>query len=319
MQAENTIHKKELIYGCMHLGGGWNTEPVSAEDEKKAETAVYAALQSGITLFDHADIYAMGKAQIVFGRLLKNDPELRKKITLQSKTGIVLGAGPGGGNIYDLSKKYILQQTEKILDQLQTDHLDILLLHRPDILMNAPEIAETFLLLLSQGLVHQFGVSNMSANQIQLLRKYCQVPLITNQVQLSLHHSQMLWNQVTVNTHAYAANGSEGILHDAALHKYSIQAWGALDRGKFTNGMHDGLTETEKNTVNYLEQLAGKYNTNAYAIALAWLFSIPLNVQPIIGTTRPDRISAAAESVRVDLTHDEWYRLWLTAIDRKMP
>ena len=309
---------KELIYGCMHLGGGWDDTPITPEDERIAETAVYTALESGIRIFDHADIYTRGKAQIVFGRLLKRDTDLRKKIIIQSKTGIVLG-GHQGGNIYNLNKQYIIQQVEKILEQLQTDHLDVLLLHRPDVLMQPEVLAETFAELQAAGLVKEFGASNMAAYQIHAIRHFWKSPFITNQIQLSLNHANVLWNHANVNTQNQIPNDADDLIHDAIMEGYTIQAWGALDRGKFTTGIQDTHTESEKQTIHFIHQLSEKYASNPHAIVLAWLFKIPGNIQPVIGSTKRERIAAASDSLRIELTHEEWYRLWLTAIDKKLP
>jgi len=146
----------------MGLGGDWNTNPLTNDDIRIAGKAVEAALESGITIFDHADIYTMGKAEVVFGKLLYKNPSLRANIVLQSKAGICHHKGADKSNYYDLSKEYLLQQVDAILQRLQTDYLDIFLLHRPDPLLNPEEIGDAFATLKKAGKVKSFGVSNMS-------------------------------------------------------------------------------------------------------------------------------------------------------------
>lgn len=316
---ENIFIAKQLIYGCMHLGGGWDQEPITANDMYVAEKAIYTALESGIRIFDHADIYTFGKAQIVFGNILKNDPDLRSKIILQSKTGIVIGGGPDNSNIYNLSGKYIQQQVEIILNQLQTEYLDVLLLHRPDALMLGEEIADTFLQLQNKGTVKYFGVSNMSLAQFKHVSHYWKQPLIANQIQLSLDHSQLLYNLATVNTQESKYDATDGILFNSIEQKYALQAWGALDKGKYTEGQHDTFSAHENATAKLVQHLAEKYATNTYAVVLAWLLHIPGIIQPVIGTTKPNRIQACADAMQLKLSHEDWYCLWLTARHTQLP
>ena len=314
-------HKdKCLIYGCMRLGGGWNSVPVSSDDENKARAAIDAALEIGIDTFDHADIYTFGKAEEVFGRVLKNDPGLREKIILQSKTGIHLGQGPKNANTYNFSKEYLLHQVSLIVKRLQTDYLDVLLLHRPDSLMNAAEIAETFFALKKQGLVKEFGVSNMSIHQIQLLQTYWTEPFAANQVQLSLGHSLALDIGVSVNTRMIPYDsGMQGMIEYCQLHDMAIQAWSPLDRGLYTDNAHETRTDTERDTARLVAHCAEQHGVTPSAIVLAWLFMIPGTVQPIIGTSDPERIRACKGAATVRLSREEWYQLWITARGENLP
>ncbi len=315
------LHKdKCLIYGCMGLGGGWNTDPVSLEDERTAHAAIDAALAIGIDTFDHADIYTFGKAEEVFGRVMKSDPGLREKIILQSKAGIHLGRGPKNANTYNFSREYLLQQVGIMLKRLQTEYLDVLLLHRPDSLMNAEEVAGTFHELRRRGLVKQFGVSNMSIHQIQLLQKYWTEPLAANQLQLSLGHSLVLDMGVSVNTRLVPYDsGMQGMLEYCQLHDMAIQAWSPLDRGLYTERGADSLSARELETSRLVGAFAERHGVTPSAIVLAWLFMIPGAVQPVIGTKNPDRIRACGQASAVRLSRDEWYQLWITARGQNLP
>jgi len=309
-----------LIYGCMGLGGGWNRNPITSDDEKIAYDAIYAALDTGIERFDLADIYAYGKAEEVFGKVIKNNPELRNKIILQSKSGIMLGKGPGNSNIYNFNKDYLIQQVRDILKRLQTDYLDIFLLHRPDILSHASEIAETFHYLRDVGYVKQFGVSNMSVNQIRLIQNYWKEGLFANQIRLSLGHSIALDIGVSINTFMIPFDsGLQGMLEFCQINNMAIQAWGSLDRGLYTGKPHASMDGKELETARLVSKLAGKYNVPENSILLAWLLMIPGTIQPIIGTTKPERIRTCKEALEVKMSHEEWYELWITARGKPLP
>lgn len=309
------MDKKQLIYGCMGLGGDWNTDSLTKDDLITAEKAIAVALESGINYFDHADIYKTGKSEKVFGRILKNTPSLRDKIILQSKAGIRYRE-LGKSSIYDLSKKYLLKQVESILKRLETEYLDVFLLHRPDPLMNPEEIADAFRILKKEGKVKKFGVSNMSLHQIQFIQKLCDDPLVTNQIQLSLGHPLLLETGILVDRiNRLDFNGVEGLLEFSQLHNMSIQAYSPLDGGRFTN---DNLN-TDALTRALVDELAKKYSTTKEAIVLAWLFKIPGTVQPVIGTTNPNRIKACSKAIDIELSRKDWYNLWITARGDKIP
>ena len=302
----------------MGLGGGWDTNPLTANDILIAEGAVETALESEITIFDHADIYKLGKAETVFGKILHKKSSLRDKIILQSKAGIRYRE-LGDSSIYDLSKKHLLQQVDIILKRLQTDYLDIFLLHRPDPLLNPEEIAETFSVLKKSGKVKSFGVSNMSLSQIQLIQKYCDEPLVANQIQLSLGHSLILDAGILVNrVNNIDFNGVEGLLEYAQTNNLAIQAYSPLDGGRFI-GNFDLTSNDDKKTIQLVNQLAEKYNTTVEAIMLAWLFKIPSNIQPVIGTTNIERIVACKDAINIELSRFDWYNLWVTVRGEKIP
>ncbi len=313
-------HNNALIYGCMGLGGGWNQNPISADDEKTATDAIHKALEIGITTFDHADIYTFGKAEEVFGRVLQHNPTLRGSITLQSKAGISLANKPNTANTYNLSKDYLLGQVHAILKRLQTEYLDVLLLHRPDVLMDGNEIAEAFRYLKERGLVKHFGVSNMSVAQMQYIQHYVDNPLVANQIQLSLGHTLALDASVSVNTRLVQNDsGTQGLLEYCRMHNITIQAWGALDKGLYTETPLHELSGNTLETARIVRSLAEKYNISPSSIVLAWLLGLPGAVQPIIGTTQPSRIQACKDASRVTLAREEWYGLWISARGTALP
>jgi predicted oxidoreductase len=315
-----TQQNKSLIYGCMGLGGGWDNNPITINDETAATESIYAAIDAGITTFDHADIYRFGKAEEVFGRVMKNNPSLREKITLQSKAGICLGQGPNNSNVYNLGKEYLLGQIRASLKRLQTDYLDTFLLHRPDVLMNGQEIAEMFRYVKERGMVKSFGVSNMSVAQMQYIRHYCDEPLECNQIQMSLGHTLALDLAVSVNTSLVQSDsGMQGILEYCRIHNIALQAWGALDRGLYTETPLDRLSGKELETATMVLNLSDKYNVSTTAIVVAWLLRIQGSIQPIVGTTKPSRILACTDAQKVPLTKEEWYGLWVTARGATLP
>ncbi len=310
---------KQLIYGCMGLGGDWNKNPLTSEDLKKAEVAIDTALEIGITYFDHADIYTLGKAETVFGKILQNRPSLREKIVLQSKAGICITEGAENSNVYNASKAYLTKQVELILHRLQTDYLDVFMLHRPDPLMHPEEVADTFRTLKEAGKVKKFGLSNMSMHQISAIQQYCDEPLVANQIELSLAHSLLIDTGVLVNrTNKQDFNGVEGLLQYMQKHDLAIQAYTSLVSGRYTGNANLAAKE-DKKTIDLLNQIAEKYDAAPAAILLAWLFKIPGTVQPIIGTTNPDRIRACKDAIDIELSREDWYNLWISARGESIP
>jgi predicted oxidoreductase len=303
-----------LIYGCMGLGGGWDGAPYTAGHISRAEAAVQAALDCGITVFDHADIYHRGTAEAVFGELLARAPELRDRITLQTKCGIRLPED-GLPGLYDLRPAHIVRQVEQSLTRLRTDHVDVLLLHRPDPLADPEQIAEAFSALRGQGLVGSFGVSNMSAAQIDHLAAHLDAPLVANQLEMSLHARDWVESGVLVNTAAAAALGfPHGTVEYCWSQGIEIQAWRPLARGRFTGPDAGPAGEL-------VRELAERKRTTPEAIQLWWLQRHPAGIVPVIGSTRPERIRACRDAAgrEPDLTHEEWYRLWTAARGEPLP
>ncbi|MER6615455.1 aldo/keto reductase [Streptomyces xantholiticus] len=309
---------ERLLYGCMGLGGSWDTTPHGAADVAAAEQAVEAALDSGITAFDHADIYRHGKSEAVFGEVLARAPGLRERIVLQTKCGIRLADGDVPG-MYDLRGTSIVRRVEESLGRLRTDVLDVLLLHRPDPLADPEDIADALTSLHRQGLVRRFGVSNMSAAQISLLQDCLGLPLVANQLEMSLHRRDWLEAGVLVNTAEAASNGFPlGTLEHCRANGVRLQAWGALAQGRYTGGEE---TPAERATAQLVSSLAEAKDTTPETVLLWWLQRHPARIAPVVGSARPERIRACGDAARrePELTHEEWYRLWITARGAALP
>jgi predicted oxidoreductase len=311
--AGTLLNPSRIGYGCMNLGGSWDRNPPTETDVATALEAVTSAVEHGITLFDHADIYAHGKSEIVFARVLRQLPELRECIVLQSKCGIRFADDPRPGDPlrYDFSYEHILCSVDGILQRLETDHLDILLLHRPDPLVEPDEVARAFDTLQQQGKVRHFGVSNHSAAQIELLERSIEQPLIINQLELNPLHAHLIDGGVMVNRfdahHAAAAE----VLEYCRLHGIRMQAWSPLAGGR--------LSQPGEAAAETVAALAADYQTSPEAILLAWLLRHPAGIQPIIGTLNPQRIAACCAADRIELDREDWYRLYVAARGAALP
>ncbi|WP_409343290.1 aldo/keto reductase family oxidoreductase [Paenibacillus sp. MBLB4367] len=309
-----------LVLGCMGLGGGWNREPIAQEHVRQAHEAVEAALSIGINMFDHADIYAYGKAEKVFGRVLQERPELRERILIQSKCGI-RPADPSAGlpGRYDFSEAHLLDSVDGILDRLGTGYLDVLLLHRPDPLMDPEEVGRAFQALKASGKVRAFGVSNMSAGQIKLLQAYSDEPLIVNQLEMSLARHGWLQTGVHVNQDAARDNVfPEGTLEHCMLENIQLQAWSPLARGLYSRNP-EGQPESVAATAKLVREMAERKQTSTEAILLSWLMTHPAGIQPVIGTANPERIRACGDALKLTLTREEWYSLYVSARGKALP
>lgn len=285
-----------IALGCMRIGGS---------DENKVDTLVHTALDEGINLFDHADIYGGGKSEELFGSVLAKEPSLREKMVLQSKTCIKPGV------CYDASYDHIISSTEAILNRLHTDHLDILLLHRPDALTDPEEVGRAFAELKKSGKARYFGVSNMNPYQIALLEKYTGEKMIINQLQFSLAHAGMIDAGLHVNMDdEYAVNRDGDILNYCRLNDILIQCWSILNVD-FVKGLFLDHPEYPKlNAV--LQKYAEKYNCSKSAIATAWILRHPAHMQAIAGTTSPEHLHELCEAANISLTREEWYELYLS-------
>ena len=321
----DTTHKtpnlspQRLILGCMGLGGGWNQNPISQQDIQQAHKAIDAALEVGIDRFDHADIYTFGKAEHVFGEVLKQRPELKEQIQLQSKCGIRF-ADEDGPKRYDLSKAWILASVDGILRRLQVEQLDTLMLHRPDPLMDIEEIAEAFTTLEAQGKVKAFGVSNIMAPQLAILQPALPMPLVCNQLEISL--SQLNWLEQAIvanNTDYSASNLAPGTLEMCRQSNIEIQAWGSLSQGMFTGREINHEAQHIQQTAKLVREMAERYTCSPEAIVLAFILRHPFRIAPVIGSSHPDRIRACAQATQIRLARGDWYRLYESARGREIP
>ncbi|WP_059173771.1 aldo/keto reductase family oxidoreductase [Bacillus sp. FJAT-27445] len=314
------ITSSRLVLGCMGFGGEWNNSQINERDIMEVERGLETALESGITMFDHADIYKRGKAETVFGLCLGKQPGLREKIMIQSKCGIRPKDGSNPGR-YDFSKNHILHSVDGILERLGTDYLDILLLHRPDPLMEPEEVAEAFTTLMKSGKVRNFGVSNMNTAQIKLLQSYVDSPLVVNQMEMSLKKLDWLNQGVHVNQPAgVETNFADGLLEYCMLEMIQLQAWAPLAKGVYS-GKENYTTASEKETAELVARLAEEKGTTQEAIVLGWLMRHPASIQPVIGTTNPQRILNCQDSHRQAklMTREEWYSLYIASRGNPLP
>ena len=321
MTEQTAVANGRLLYGCMGLGGDWSPEPHEVTDVENAAAAVEAALDIGVTLFDHADIYRHGKAEAVFGEVLAGTSGLRERIQLQTKCGIRLNER-GLETHYDLSADAIIERVNGSLERLRTDYVDILLLHRPDPLMDPAEVAAAVGKQMAEGKVRALGVSNMSAAQIEFLQDSLETPVVANQLELSLLKRDWLESTVLVN-HPDARGYSfpHGTLEYCARQGITLQAYGALARGHYTGNPPERPTPAESATAALLAEMARENGTTVEAVLLGWLMKHPAGIAPVIGTANPDRIRACAGAPRAaeTMTRAEWYQLWVTARGSNIP
>lgn len=270
-------------------------------------------LENDINFWDHADIYGRGRSEEVFGQALKQLSGMREKLIIQSKCGI----RPGTFTCYDFSKEHIITSVENSLRKMNTEYLDYLLLHRPDLLMDPEEVAEAFDRLYQDGKVRHFGVSNHTPGQIELLQKYINQPIEVNQLQFSLAHTLLLDAPSYLNTtDSHGVSRDAGVLSYCMLHDITIQCYSPFQYGVFEGTFLGNPSYKELNEV--LERLAIKYNTTTNGIATAWILRHPANMQVVVGTTNVDRVEGIAKGADVVLTREEWYECYRAA-GNKLP
>jgi predicted oxidoreductase len=306
-----------IAYGCMPLGGSWDKAPITAATRTKAVAALRAAIDAGIDLFDHADIYCMGKSETVFADAFAELKGVRERVFLQSKCGIRFGGDPDATSPhrFDFSHAHIVASAEATLRRLRTSYLDLYLLHRPDVLVEPDEVARAFDELHHAGKVRWFGVSNHDRGQIELLRASLAQPLLVNQVELSLVHTHLLDAGVAANQ-GKPSCGAEGTFDYCRLNRITIQAWGPLAGGRALGGSGDARAIALGEAVGGLAERKG---VSREAIAVAWLLRHPAGIQPVIGSTDPARIAAACAADGVTLGREEWYALYVAGRGEKLP
>ena len=285
------IHREGPTFSRIISGAWrWNLE------ESKIEQLIQASLDSDITTFDHADIYGDYSNEEIFGNVLKKNPGLRNKMEIVSKCGIKLSSGRRPKTWvkhYDTSMEHILWSADNSLKMLGTDRIDLLLIHRPDPLLNPQEVAAAFGSLKQSGKVLHFGVSNFTPTQFEMLQSYLPFPLVTNQLEISITH------------HAPLFDGSLDIL---MKHRVSPMAWSPLGGGKI---IKDGSQE--------LFNKAPRYGATQTQLSLAWLLRHPSTIFPVIGTTKPERIAEAAKAAEIKLDLQDWFEMLLAVQGKEMP
>ena len=289
----------EIVLGLMRIGD---------KSVKEVEELVETALSVGINAFDLADIYGRGRCEELLGLVLKNRPDLREKMWIQSKCGIRIEEF----TYFDFSKDYIIKSVDGILQRLKIDHLDSLLLHRPDALMESDQVAEAFDLLYKQGKVRNFGVSNQNPMMMELLKKDVKQPLAVNQLQLSAAFTPGFESGFHVNMEdSQAAMRDGSIFEYCKLHDVVIQAWSVLQFGYFKGNFVGNEKFQALNQV--LDRLAFKYGVTPSTIAISWILRYPAKMQAVVGTTNPKHLREVSQAANFSLTRKEWYEIYLAA------
>lgn len=299
--ANGELKVSEISLGCMRL----KELSVSAATE-----LINTAIENGIDFFDHADIYGGGKSEEIFAQAVNMNPAIREKLVIQTKCGIRSG-------YYDFSKEHIINSVEGSLKRLKTDYVDVLLLHRPDTLMEPEEVAEAFSKLHSSGKVRYFGVSNQNSMQIELLDKYLNHKIIINQLQLSVTNTSMIDSGMNVNMKIDSSIDRDGsILEYCRLKDITIQAWSPFQYGFFEGVFLDNDKFPELNKkINEIAEIKGVKNT---AVAIAWILRHPAKIQPIVGTTKSSRLKDICKASEIELSRQEWYEIYRAA-GNKLP
>lgn len=305
----SSIRVSRLAYGCWRILGPEGAEP-NAGREAAAGKAITAAYEAGFTFFDHADVYADGAAEKVFGDVLKKTPGMRERVIITTKCGIRRKGAPHPDSPYryDFSAEHIVKSCEASLKRLGVETIDIYQLHRPDFLMDPAEVAGAFSQLQQQGKVRAFGVSNFRPHQLSLLQRACPFPLIVHQVEISLSRPDCF---------------DDGVLDQCLAEKITPLAWSPLAGGRLADTLPIDINSPEHarriGLRETLDDIARDYGVSRTIIALAWLLKHPARIIPIIGSAKPQHIRDAADAGKVHLSRDEWYRLMEAARGERLP
>ncbi len=299
-----------LAYGCMRIAGTRNPKEIDGKKREAAHTAVIAAYEAGYTLFDHADIYSQGAGETLYGEVLAQVPAMRRECIVATKCGI-RWASDGGSQAphrYDLSAAHILWSCEQSLRRLTLDTIDIYQLHRPDVLMDPDEIGEAFMKLHAAGKVRYFGVSNFLPSAVAALSSGLPFPLVVNQVEI---HPGRLDPFV------------DGTLDQCLEQGLTPLAWSPLGGGLFGEGgrVPDDHPQREglEKLLRELDDVAASHQVTRTEATLAWLMKHPSGIVPIVGSVNPERIRQAAKADDIELSREEWYRVYLAARMKPLP
>jgi predicted oxidoreductase len=299
-----------LAYGCWRLAGTWEPSQVTSDREAHGRAAVLAAYEAGYTLFDHADIYCSGVAETIFGQVLREVPAMRGGIVIASKCGIRKAGEPDthAPYRYDFSAAYIVKSCEESLRRLGVETIDLYQLHRPDYLGDPAEVAAAFASLQQAGKVREFGVSNFRPSQVALLQRACSMPLIVNQIEISLAHLNPL---------------EDGTLDHCLAEGMTPLAWSPLGGGRLASrtgiDMEDPQHARKLRLQDALEMVARELGVSRPVAALAWLLKHPSRIVPIVGTIHPERIKELTRAADLVLSREDWYRLFEAAASQRLP
>jgi predicted oxidoreductase len=273
------------------IAGAWRWHTAD-----NVEELINTSLSEGITTFDHADIYGDHSNEEIFGNVLRKSPSLRQKMELVTKCGIKFPSSKrplSRVKHYDTSREHIIWSAENSLKMLGTDRIDLLLIHRPDPLLNPEEVSDAFTELKKSGKVLHFGVSNFTATQFEILQQYLAFPLVTNQIEVSLSRTSPLF---------------DGTIDILMKYKSSPMAWSPLGGGKLVSGGNDVVFSK-----------ASAYNATETQMSLAWLLKHPSKVFPVIGTTKSERIIESAKAMSIDLDRQDWFEMLQAAMGTEVP
>jgi predicted oxidoreductase len=292
------------------VAGSWDPAEVTAESRAAGRAAIIAAYEAGYTLFDNADIYCRGEAERIFGAVLKEIPDMRGRVLVVTKGGIRPGGDPqpGAPSRYDFSAEHIVSACEQSLRRMGIETIDVYLLHRPDLLADPEEVARAFSQLKDAGKVRYFGVSNFRPTLVTALQVVCPMPLIVHQVEISLARLDAF---------------TDGTLDQCLVERITPMAWSPLAAGLIGDGAKQLLPSQKSYRLQaclpVLDSIAQSRGASRIAVALAWLLKHPARIQPILGSTNPQRIREAARAADLELTREEWYSLLIAARGEPLP
>jgi predicted oxidoreductase len=307
---KSPLRASQLAYGCWRVAGSWNPAEVTAASLAAGRLAIRTAYEAGYTLFDLADIYCRGRCEELFGEVLREIGGMRERVLVATKCGIRRAGDPDAGapQRWDFSGEYIVAACEASLRRMRIETIDLLMLHRPDYLANPHEIAGAFLQLHDAGKVRCFGVSNFRPSLVSALQAACPLPLVVNQVEISL---------------AQRAAFEDGTLDQCLERSLTPMAWSPLAGGALGDGATKVLAWQQGyrtgEILKVLDAIAGERGVSRSVVAYAWLLKHPSRIQPIVGSTSPQRIQEAVRATEIELTRDEWYRLLLAARGEPLP
>ena len=306
----STLTSSRIAYGCWRLAGPWTAANLPPDVEERGKKAVLAAFEAGFTLFDLADVYSDGAAETIFGKALQENPEMRQHVVISNKCGVRKKGVPAADAPYryDFSADYIVQSCEKSLERMGTDFVDLYQLHRPDFLMNPEEVAGAFTRLKEAGKVREFGVSNFRPSQLALLQKACPMPLVVNQVEISLLKLDVF---------------SDGMLDQCLSEKITPLAWSPLSAGRLADNAPIDMNlpdhSRRSRLRDTLDDIARAHSVSRPVVALAWLLKHPAGIVPIIGSITAEKIQDCARAADLDVSREEWYRLMDAARGERLP
>jgi len=303
---KSSLRISNLAYGCWRLAGSEGAGRLPADVGIRA---VHAAIDAGYTFLDLADIYGGGECERIVGAALRERPGVRGQLVVASKCGIRRAGEPAGAvGRYDFSREHILRSVEQSLERLGIETLDLLMLHRPDYLMEPDVVAESFAALRQSGKVREFGVSNFRPSQVALLQRACAFPLVTHQVEVSLIHTAAM---------------EDGTLDQCLSEGLTPTAWSPLGRGVLGDGSLDGASESHSARVTRLrealDEIGQRLGLDRACTAIAWVARHPSRPVPVIGSVNPERIRSMARASEVEMSRDDWYRLLVASRGERLP